>query len=506
MAFQTGWGAETISPVNDFGVVEDGETNNDETLESMRDYMREDTSKLYNIRFNGGTVLYTDNRWLAHIGAARLLGNGVTLHNTVTTTVERRSRPFNNSTPFYDAGDAINGGTLLQGAPGDRFKSVAAGASAIEFYEADKAAGYTVGERLLLAGFDQQFAGFPPNFRYFDYVAVRSVNESANTIGVSPALTHAYDEAWPQINASAPAEPRAWKLEKLPVTATTGYLQPRYIELRDMRIKYNENGPESHANGLVLSADHLKMVNVHHEGYVWPSINALYEAYDCSFWNTDIDKLVSVCIFDGCSFNSHLSAATGVERLTIRSCSIAKRVRAEPRAMEIANTVILGDTGENYGVIQAAEGWPCHSSSIENSELVGHGSLLHYINNIPVREFSTSHAGTDCLVLEDTTEGNTRLTIAELDVGYRLFRQSPSEECTVNRISFDGVNDRWLIYVDGLATPQIGAEEDFRYYTVQTLRYRKGIERQSVPTIRYERPSQLDVEESTTFQHEDSGP
>lgn len=506
MTFQTGWGAETISPANDFGVVEDGETNNDEALESMRNYMRQDTSRLYNVRFNGGTVLYTDNRWLAHIGAVRILGNGVTLYNNITSEADRVVRPFNNSTPFYDAGDAINGGTLLMGSPGDRFKSVAAGASTIEFYEADKAAGYTVGERLMLAGFDQQFTGFPPNFRYFDYVSVRSVNVSTNSITVSPALNYSYDESWPQKYAAAYAEPRVWKLENLPVTETTGYLQPRYIELRDVRIKYNDNGYEGHANGLALSADHWKMVNVHHEGYIWPSINKLFEAYECSFWQTDFDKLVDRAIFDGCAFGDRIEAATGINRLTIRSCSTSKTLRAEAKAQEIANTVIVGNSEFEYGVVVGAEGWPCLRTVIENCELIGHEGLLHYINNIPVREFSTSHAGTDCLVLADTTEGNTRLTITELDVGYRLFRQSPAEECTVNRISFDAINDRWLIYVDGLAVRQIEAEEDFRYYTVQTLRYRKGIERQSVPTIRYERPSQLDVEESTTFEFEDSGP
>src|SRR5438309_1702203 len=58
------------------------------------------------------------------------------------------------------------------------------------------AGNFTPGMRVLIHGYDQQFAGYPPNLRYFEYKTVLTADAGTGIVTFTEPLAYGYDSRW----------------------------------------------------------------------------------------------------------------------------------------------------------------------------------------------------------------------------------------------------------------------------------------------------------------------
>ncbi len=180
----------------DFGAVGDGATDNSAALIAMRDYMRADTSKVYRVFFPPGEYRYSNNRWLFGVPSIIIDAYGASFLCTASTGWHVNDGPLNVYEPFNDSGDSplSPASTFVTG---DRFDTAAAGDVTITMTTSGDAANYSVGDRVLVHGYDQQGDNnYPFNMRYFEYKTIESVNGGADTVTFTKPLIYDYDDRW----------------------------------------------------------------------------------------------------------------------------------------------------------------------------------------------------------------------------------------------------------------------------------------------------------------------
>lgn len=510
------WGGTSTRPladklsewvnVKDFGVIEEEGVDNAAALVALRTHLRLNKTRLHNVIFNGGHVQYTDNKWLRNIGPIRIIGNGTRLECISSSSTWRLSRVFDNSTWFTSEGDSATGGTSRTGY---RFTSADRTTRLIPFVTAGDAALFAVGEKVVVTGFDNQFTGFPPNPKYFEWATVGVVDTEANTITLREPLRNSYDADWPDLSGSAIGAPRIWKTSFGPAGATSGYFYNPYIEIND--IETIDSGlAAGNPNGHTLSADTMIWNNCKLDGDVWPSMNRYYAANNCEIvGRMEVDK---ICDYVYCH-NVHLREkvggawgagsnqflfGSGINFMHIDGGSAAK-VDLRSRVILIENMEIASAGLTNFGVILTNQGWTTRSITIRNNRITAHAALNHVVNNIPAEAITAGFESVDKnIILADGT--TAKAIVRQLDVGSRVYRTSPVESALVSRIGWDDANSRWIIYFsDNPFSTTIAAGETFNYYQTQKIIYQGNVKlgRTNLPAIRYNRPDQVITDDAT---------
>lgn len=478
-----------------YGVVEDGETLNDTALAAMKTAMQAlDDDVIKSVFFEGGHVRYLDNTWLSGVGSFRLFGNGTRLECRKVTATHGDAQSLNFGNPLFPDGTPA-GGAL--------FQSVGRGSRDLLFVDDDATDVFSVGDRILLTGYDQQAYGFPPNAKYYEWHVVDAIDSGENSLTTADPLIYDYDEGWPDQGQGSIeiGAPRVWKL--------TGRY-PRYMEFNDVELVdngFDANNP----NAFHPCADTVVVNNTIIDGDFWPSVVRLLKGNALTVRrNIEIDKIVGRLSLVDVDCAGLLVYGTGCQILDVVGGRYSV-IRVNARQASIRQATV-GLPGQQYGLINAGDYWGTNSMVIEGNTFIANDELLHIVNN-GAAEYFTADVGSDgsSIIFDDDVESNAvshpRKTAQALDTGVRVYRSSPDESALVSRIGWDADNSRWILHFEGggFSTP-IEAEETFYYYTCQRYTYRNNrvIGRTDVPAIRYGAGNRQDQIVTDDESYEDS--
>ena len=182
----------------DFGARGDGRTDDTDAFSRMH----AEIIRLQNehpdvrIRIELGTpgqgrhYVYRWNRWTWGIRDLVLEGNGSTIQNlsdsawNIDQTALRTNRDAFHTQGYHDSEEANAWENY------DRFghdiATAPAGASFVELVDPKDATAFEVGKLALVASFDQQGGGYPPNPRYYDWVRVTGIDGGRITFDGQP--------------------------------------------------------------------------------------------------------------------------------------------------------------------------------------------------------------------------------------------------------------------------------------------------------------------------------
>jgi hypothetical protein len=455
--------------VKDFGAKGDGVTDDGPALIRMRDYIRQDRSKPYKIFFPAGHYRYTNNRWLAHVGSVTLDAAGVKFQCIDAGASDANTRPLNTHSILQNFGD--NPFPIGTYDVGKLFKSATRGASIIALVNLADVAKFSVNDRVILLGFDQQFQiSYPPNMRYFEWKRITSISSATGALTFDTPLVHDYDANWPDFTYDATlgvvvGRPRVLSLDR-PL-----FVYPRYVEIRGAEFLFNPSQPSDQTNGLVVAADTLVLRGCIHHGWTWPSENrkVLYE--DCAFdGNFDGDKICDEVSLLRCTVRGVLEAFTGVNRLIIENCDIVGGyLNISPRRALVQNNRIRMPAGEPYGAIRSHyASWPVELLECYDNAITHDGSLLYAINNGFLKTFTVSAVGARNEILLANTAFYRDEVVRDLMPGFVVTNAAGTSRGSLTRIGWNGT--QWVL--EGTWQAPVQAGETWTFSNIKTLQER----------------------------------
>ncbi len=463
--------ATLLDPVEDFGAVGDGVTDTSDALMAMRQHMADRWDQHFEVCFPYGHYVYDTNLWVSGVGSITIDGNG-SKFECLNTVHAANTRPFW-ARPFFDEADPAaplsfskSTGGRITGCPQAPFERAVAGSTVLTLKPAILDQPYlavtdlAAGDRIFIWAFDNQFSGYPPNLRYFEWNEVASVDTGAGTVTLKFPLQFDYEEnlrdaeTWDDVWYG---KARLFKLDR-----PSGQRYPRYIELKNIIIEPNRNVVDP-ASGIRLPAEHFILDNVKSpSGYLWLGFNRIAEVKHCEFGHTDLDKLVGTAIITDTTFHEGVSPASGFLNLIVERCRIKGRISVCARNNYLRNNLIFPFGLEQAIIMNTV-------NSIKKLEVSGNTIVPDALTNkvIDTRHLSDIDFVPDSVsgreIIIDDTEDNRR-HIRNIDVGSSLLAGDTAGKIT--RIWYDNDNSNWHIETD---FGQLSVGQTYRYVVGQEL-------------------------------------
>jgi hypothetical protein len=137
-----------------------------------------------------GEIRYSDNSWLHGIDSFIVSAQGITFRCTSTSPWDVAKAPFFNGGIYWPGRRP----QALPATKGLKFKSAEKGAYTIILTEPEK---FSAGDRVYMAGYEEQFYGEPVNPRFFEWKTVTSI--SGNALTFTEPLKWSYNEHWKDV-------------------------------------------------------------------------------------------------------------------------------------------------------------------------------------------------------------------------------------------------------------------------------------------------------------------
>lgn len=188
-----------ISANADYGCVGDDATDNKTQLYKMRDFMRANP-RPWTVNFdpNSGTGVYrySGNLWTKGVRDLTINANGCTFKCTDNgaTWSFNKNILIANQGVFSTSGYVTYDGALQHF--GYKIASALDAAVSVTTSVVADAGNFAVGDPVLIYGYGQQNASYPPNPRYFEWNEVVSADAGTGVITLKRPLAYRYDSAW----------------------------------------------------------------------------------------------------------------------------------------------------------------------------------------------------------------------------------------------------------------------------------------------------------------------
>jgi hypothetical protein len=203
-----------------------------------------------------------------------------------------------------------------------------------------------VGDRIFIAGYEEQFYGYPPNPRFFEWNSVKAINGSVITLG--KPLRWAYNENWKDV------------ANMLPVSDVTSFGKPRiykinnysrYAVFKDCNFLRGPGVKSYTTSAFRYISDVLICENVYAEDF-WPSENRVAIYTNCRSKTFELDKMNEFVKIEGCSVSggsaspitASLTAATGVDSLVLIKNTFENYCPLSPRVLYAAGNTFKSKT------------------------------------------------------------------------------------------------------------------------------------------------------------------
>ena len=462
-----------IDPVANFRAVGDGMTDNADAFMQMHKFLRANWDQPFVIDFPHGHYVYTENTWLDSVGSVTIRGNGSKFECT------RTSVWFNRRLPLFVRGmvDDSPPGGQPQGPPQARFATAQAGEMTLTLLPQISGQPYlsiseiSAGDRIFLYCFDQQFAGYPPNCRYFEWNKVVAVDVSAQQLSLEKPLRFRYDENL-RDNTHGGASITFGSARLMKLDRSSGFHYPKFIKLKDLTLVLNRNYPDDHG-GVQIPAEHLILNNVNApEQRLWLGMNNLAEVSNSAFESADIDKLGDVVFLENCTFHNNLGPASGIKKLVVKDCLINGHIKAAAREVFVYNNTILPK--DQWGAVRLSPPGSNRVLEVKNNDIVYLGRLNFVVNNDRIRLFKAESVDGNVIKIFDTESNRDIINL--LDFGSKLIKGD--QVVTIEYITFDDTADEWLIKTD---TADIQPNDELACFRGQNFKIKNN--RVNVPTF-----------------------
>ena len=337
---------ETVS-FKDFGAVGNGAADDTAALLLMRDSLiLSGANRHWHIRGAGGNYRYSNNKWLCGLRNVTidLEGGSLTYTQSNTTTGDYTMLVGTASVSLAPANGSANAGNVT--VPGMLISTINYGDTVVTFTNAGDAAKFTVGEPILLAGWDSQPTGYPPNYKVFEYNTVQAVDAGANTITVHP-VANAFMSTWPDYTADGwtRGAARVFKLvDRAAIAPTSQY--PSMLENIAIKNGTIAGTSSSHRFGINVAGTALfENLTLNVSCYGLSARSLIYRNCDSITGELEVDKIIQHVIIEGGSY-AKLRGAASVQMMSVDSAKIHKDIDLYANRLNLKN-VIAGPRSTN---------------------------------------------------------------------------------------------------------------------------------------------------------------
>lgn len=477
-AFSGGWSGEvatslvaekasafSINAKTRFGVVGDDSTNNNTALLALRDYMNLDKTRHYEVFVPPGTYQYTNNRWLYGVGSVRITADGVTFKNVSASASNREAKPLNMPDIFETYGDQDWPGDLSF-YPGYKFNTAAAGLLTVTLTTLADYTNFSPGLRVLLHGFDQQWGGYPPNMRFFEWNEVVSVNSGTGFITLKYPLQWAYDQNWRDTTGYAGGA--AFGKPRITPLVRSGYYYPRFIEFVGATFARNPNSGSNQDNGLQHPAEVLKFTRCTYAGSTVPSGNRIVENTECTFNDGEPDKIVHKALYSKTKFIAagYESGGTGCDYIKYEDCFFFKQYLAlAPKQLELVRNTFVAPDGYSGSLIGNNFGkYPIRRLVLTDNKVIHDGALGSLVGTSRYSmNAMTGGSNNQIRIVDDAT--NRDGVIQNLAPGSIVQRSDAAFGGVVTNITYNGTS----FLLDGTWGGTIADNQTWYFWDIQEI-------------------------------------
>lgn len=335
------WGVVCDGPTSNAG--DDG-TDNTDALTAIGQYMASDDSTHWHLHIDPGTTSTCDfayNRWMWGVASYDLYGHNVWMRCTQESGADVIRYPLVTGPKAFVTG-YDSGGNFASTMDGYLLETVAASSTTVTLSTSSDDSNFAVGDRVIVHGFEQQGAGWPPNMRHFDWAVVTDV--SSGVLTLDRPLSHSYKSTWPDHITSLGNSFGAARVSNLD---NDTYAWPKLARLHDLVLN---KGPGDSTGIVYIAAQRVELNNVKSDGVMVPQFHEHISYRNCEIADSDLDKVVTHCsIRDSVIGSGGLTAATGIERLVVEDNEINGKVSVCPREAIFRRNTIRAD-GEQWPV------------------------------------------------------------------------------------------------------------------------------------------------------------
>ena len=339
-------GAGPVNFVDMFGAVGDGSTDNAPMWMAFNTYAKaeSDAGRAVELYIPPGTYNYNHSLcqgFLFNIKKLVIDGDGAIIQNIYNRLASGDN--FNFELPWGRASEPdlnLSGKTI-----GKLINTVGPGSTVTLITPADHSV-FAIGDWVMVASYDLQVAGYPPNADRFEFVKVTAKNTTTGVITVSPPIKHTHRSDFPDWGNNSPiGKARIFPLNNAGVTWDVDHTY------KGLEIRVATNSILTYTT---LSGRRLRLEN--HQGCgLSQSIAGSVEMIGGKITvDSEPDKLVGSCLYD----SVYMAGSTGfqsssIDRVTLRDCTISGQLTAgtaKSILIENCDLASFNPAGATFGV------------------------------------------------------------------------------------------------------------------------------------------------------------
>jgi len=340
-----------ISANADGGCIGDDSTDNQAALYLLRDFMRLNPRPwTLNFNPNSGTGVYrfSKNQWIKGITNLTINAEGCTFKCTSASATTFDKIPFtgnqgvfnNSGYTTYNSASTLFGYLVNSGNPGD---------ATITTTTASDAGNFAAGNKVLIYGYGQQDASFPPNPRYFEWNEVVSAVAGTGVVTLKNPLKNTYNSAWHDF-ATGKGAPRIQNLSRSASDFTFG----KSLVVNGGYWAPNTTDPTA-KSFQCEGYERIVLNGVKADDFV-PTQAKSFELNNCDFASAEFDKIISSIKVRGGRIAT-LTNGTGVELVTLTDGALIQGASG----LECKNLIVDGAILDTQGVSAGTAVWGINS-------------------------------------------------------------------------------------------------------------------------------------------------
>ena len=448
----------SINVKEEHGAVGDGVADDTAALISLRTALLAAPEKHHTVIFPPGHYIYDNNRWLLGVGSVTILMDGAQLQNVSNDAWDANKRFLNTYDFWDDSGDVpvsatrtLHNGYII----GDS----AIGDLTIPMDTSGEEDNFSIGNRVLLAGFNQQDGGYPPNQRFYQWNVVAGIGDGTLTF-VYPLIYDFRSSDWKDFSISIFSTTLEYGKARVMNLDRANWTYPRLIEFVGGEILQN---PNSTADAIIIAADTLVFRQVKSNIITTPAFNRNFLADECVFHHPsgpDVnsftpDKYCDLIDVRRSKLLGPCTESPGTGLLRFSECDLLNfTIKAGPKRLIMERNHIKPPAGTQFGVVQSKEAWPVELLIFEDNVISHDGALLHVLNTDIEHTFTVGSVGANNEIEVADSGTIISTTIAKITIGSHLYATDFSDSGIVSNISYsDESPSVWRISGTWKGTP-----------------------------------------------------
>ncbi|MER8709031.1 hypothetical protein NKH49_26395 [Mesorhizobium sp. M1088] len=313
--------------IEQFGALGDGFANDDGAFAAFNGWaLARPTGTAVHLHLGRSKVYgFTNPRWVQKIPYLRVHGHGSRLHNL---GLSRQNSVF--GLISADVTSYHRGGINLDV---DRYRiaTTAIADTSVTCLAPADASNFIAGRYLLVASFDQQFAGFPFNARYFEYAKIVSSDPTTGKIILDRELKYAHSQNFPYKASYANGDGRA-SIYSIDQNGNVFDIDHEYEDLT-----FSFSNRQTY-NCITISGRKVVLRNVTCN-WILRTQGEYLETNNCKITvdSGEVDKLITTCLSNCDEFTGLVASGTGVENMIFNRPIFHKGWRLNSKNLTIIN-------------------------------------------------------------------------------------------------------------------------------------------------------------------------